>query len=323
MYHLLAVDLDGTLLNKAHGVVSQRTINAIHAVLATGAHVAICTGRPHLMTTSIEDQLGVPVHCICYNGAVVLSPAPVLTSPHQRTILFKQTLTRSQVTLLSAAAEDLNLVATHHAHGHVAVRVRMEGEAQCAQWEEFNSVRELPLELVSDFECVELPVKMLLLAQDPQRAADRIRSKIEGVTVYPEDTFLDCIPSTVDKSVGVRKLCEALGIAMEQSVCFGDGVNDVEFLKAAGLGFAMANALEEVKAVANRVTRPPSLANTNSISSYFAKAVKSKAPPVSLGKATASSGTVPEAIDSNSNKHTPLAATPRLHSSLDDDDDAI
>ncbi|KAI8609211.1 HAD-like domain-containing protein [Chytriomyces sp. MP71] len=255
MYHLLAVDLDGTLLNKAHGVVSQRTVKAIHAVIATGAHVAICTGRPHLMTTSIETQLGVSVHCICYNGAVVLAPAPALTSPHQRTILFKQTLTRNQVTLLSAVAEDLDLVATHHAHGHAAVRVRMEGEAQRARWEEFNRVRGLPLEIVSEFECVELPVKMLLLAHDPHGAADRIRTSVEGVTVYPEDTFLDCIPSSVDKSVGVRKLCETLGISTEQSVCFGDGVNDVEFLKAAGLGFAMANALEEVKAVAHRVTR--------------------------------------------------------------------
>ena len=56
------------------------------------------------------------------------------------------------------------------------------------------------------------------------------------------------------KAVGLTKLLERLGFAPDEAVAFGDGLNDIEMLKMAGMGVAMGGAREEVKLAANMVT---------------------------------------------------------------------
>lgn len=56
------------------------------------------------------------------------------------------------------------------------------------------------------------------------------------------------------KGRALRALCEVLGVPVSESLAFGDGSNDIEMLRAAGLGVAMANAEAAVKAAADRVT---------------------------------------------------------------------
>ncbi|MDO4796811.1 MAG: HAD-IIB family hydrolase [Coriobacteriales bacterium] len=58
----------------------------------------------------------------------------------------------------------------------------------------------------------------------------------------------------VDKGDAVRNVAEALGVAIEDTYAFGDGINDLCMLRAAGHGVAMGNAMDEVKAVAEFVT---------------------------------------------------------------------
>ena len=54
------------------------------------------------------------------------------------------------------------------------------------------------------------------------------------------------------KATGLAMLAKELGIPMEETMAFGDHMNDIEMIEAAGCGVAMANAIPEVKAVANR-----------------------------------------------------------------------
>jgi len=56
------------------------------------------------------------------------------------------------------------------------------------------------------------------------------------------------------KGEALRGLCDALGIALEETIAFGDGLNDISMLRAAGLGVAMGNAVPAVKAAADEVT---------------------------------------------------------------------
>ena len=56
------------------------------------------------------------------------------------------------------------------------------------------------------------------------------------------------------KDNGLKALCEHLGFTLENAMAFGDGTNDTCMLKAAGLGVAMSNAEEEVKAAADMIT---------------------------------------------------------------------
>lgn len=72
--------------------------------------------------------------------------------------------------------------------------------------------------------------------------------------VYPQlslgaskPEYLEVMDGTVMKSAGIRMLCSKLGIPVEESIAFGDGLNDVGMLQAAGRGYAMANAPAEVR----------------------------------------------------------------------------
>lgn len=66
--------------------------------------------------------------------------------------------------------------------------------------------------------------------------------------------WLELMPLGITKGSGLKALTELLQIPMQKVMAFGDGENDIEMLQAAGIGIAMGNAMEEVKAAADEVT---------------------------------------------------------------------
>ena len=69
---------------------------------------------------------------------------------------------------------------------------------------------------------------------------------------YP--SFTDITSATADKANGIRAIAKHLGIDISETMAFGDGGNDKSMLMAAGIGVAMGNAVDDVKAHANYVT---------------------------------------------------------------------
>lgn len=68
------------------------------------------------------------------------------------------------------------------------------------------------------------------------------------------DLFTDIVPKGVDKWTGISRVIERLGIAPDETMAFGDGGNDVDMLRGAGIGVAMGNADSHVKHSADYVT---------------------------------------------------------------------
>lgn len=66
----------------------------------------------------------------------------------------------------------------------------------------------------------------------------------------------DVIELAASKSEGLKRLCQYYGISMEDTVAFGDSMNDYEIIRDAGIGVAMGNSIEPLKAVADYVTTP-------------------------------------------------------------------
>ena len=69
---------------------------------------------------------------------------------------------------------------------------------------------------------------------------------------YP--AFCDITSAAADKANGIRAIAKHLGIDISETMAFGDGGNDKSMLMAAGIGVAMGNAVDDVKAHANYVT---------------------------------------------------------------------
>lgn len=87
------------------------------------------------------------------------------------------------------------------------------------------------------------------------RTENRLKERYPQLsTARSKPVYLEVMNGNVCKSAGVKIVCEKYDIPVEQSLAFGDGQNDLDMLNAAGAGFAMANAPEEVKAAAPFVT---------------------------------------------------------------------
>lgn len=66
----------------------------------------------------------------------------------------------------------------------------------------------------------------------------------------------DVMEKEASKAVGLRRLCDYLGVDLKDTVAFGDSMNDYEILSEAGIGVAMGNCIEELKSVADYITTP-------------------------------------------------------------------
>lgn len=75
------------------------------------------------------------------------------------------------------------------------------------------------------------------------------RANLSKVTSF----WYDVMPLGMNKAVGLEWVSQRLNVPLEQFIAFGDAQNDIEMLEAVGIGYAMANAMEEVKAVADYI----------------------------------------------------------------------
>lgn len=82
------------------------------------------------------------------------------------------------------------------------------------------------------------------------------REDFAGVDVTIESYGIELRPIGISKATGIRELAERLGIPMRDTVAFGDGNNDVDMLREAGMGIAVGNGCDAAKEAADIVTEP-------------------------------------------------------------------
>lgn len=246
-YRLLATDLDGTLFGHDL-VVSPRTRAALKRWTDAGGIHAIATGRMFQATLPIAADLGVTAPLICYQGAWIRCPVTLADTWHRT---MDPALAREAIAALEAAGfgvqlfRDDGLFMTH------------VGEAQRA----YMALSRVAPTMVGSWEEVfaaGAPTKIVAIApEDAVRAqvvALRERFGDRLFVVQSQPTFLEVAHRDVNKGVALAKLAEGLGVPMAEVVAVGDGQNDVDMIRAAGLGVAMGNGHPELKAAADRIT---------------------------------------------------------------------
>lgn len=235
---LIAFDLDGTLLDEQKQPLAS-TIEAINELKAQGHAVTIATGRNYLLAQEVIETLGFDYAIVC-NGSVAL---------HQDRILFEQPLS---VDLLAPCLEAL-----HHDQIDTAF-VSLDETKRVTAFDEAK------MELAMQSFGSHLPeyeetfhhtttVYQGLAFYDEDYPLDEAR--FEGLSfVRWHPNCVDIIPKNGSKAKTLAFLADHLGIAPEDTIAFGDGLNDIEMLREAGVGVAMGNAKPEVKKCANFVT---------------------------------------------------------------------
>lgn len=247
--HAIATDLDGTLL-RSDGTISERTRRAVLGVEDEGIRVVIATGRPPRWIAPIVDQLGDRGLVVCANGAAVYDPAA-----HE---LVRRTEIGPEV--LAELVDDLLDAFPHAVLGveqgfDFAADVAIRGlPSPGGDGWNVPGLRIGPIRDYLDVGALKLIVR---LPGAPQGIADAVSSVVGSrgaVTHSIDETFLEISHPRVHKAAAVEQLLVDSGIEAGSVVAFGDMPNDLELLRWAGRGVAVANAHPSLLGVADEVT---------------------------------------------------------------------
>ena len=249
-FRAIATDLDGTLL-RSDRTVSDRTRAAVHAAEDAGLLFVIATGRPPRWIPPIVELLGERGLVVCGNGASVYDPARhELVS---RTELAGD-VTESIVDDLQAAFPDVVVGVEQGFEFSVDESIReMDGDFLASF--RLEGLRVGPIRSFLDRPVIKLIARLPHPA--PHGTADAVQSVVGDrglVTHSVSESFLEISHPDVHKAATVERLLEESGIAPAEVVAFGDMPNDLELIRWAGLGVAVANAHPLLLDAADEVT---------------------------------------------------------------------
>ena len=250
MYKLIALDMDGTLLNSEKKITGN-TKKALKEAEAKGVKVVLASGRPLSgITKSLEelDLLKGDDYVLSFNGGIVINSKTkeVVTSSLLKGADLKEIYKVSQEL-------DINIHAFSSKRGLITPKMSQYTQHEC----DINGIDAEIMDF-NDIEDDEDIVKVMMI--DPQEKLDKAIEKLpkdlyEKYSVFKSAPFfLEFTNKEVDKGKGLKKLGEYLGIKQEEIIACGDAGNDLSMIKYAGLGVAMKNATDDVKNAADYIT---------------------------------------------------------------------
>lgn len=243
MIKALFFDIDGTLVSFQTHQVPQSTREAIHRVRQRGVKVFIATGRP---MPFINNLAGVE-----YDGIMSVTGACCMTADGQ--IIDQQPVPRADIERLMADVRE-HPMPILFASKDCAIACHLEADRQSV--EEVMTLlglsvpEEQPIQQALDMEVMQV-IAFFTAEQEP-RIMNDVMTGCDAARWHP--AFADCIRKGTNKASGIDAICRHYGFSLEETMAFGDGGNDIAMLRHAGIGVAMGNASDEVKAAADLVT---------------------------------------------------------------------
>lgn len=243
---LIAVDLDGTLLNSQH-VVTERTEKALKAVVEKGVHVVLATGKTRVSAVPLIQHFKITSPGIFLQGLAVYESDGTLR--HQQTL--DPNVARQVITF----AEDRGFVVAAYSGTHIWMRRMTDLADELVKHGEAMPEAVGPLQNILD----TLPVNKLMIVGDTHRAKAlrwqlnmQLNSAVRLVQTHLLD-MLEVLPPGASKGAALKTVLKDLNIAPQETLAIGDAENDIEMLQLAGIGVAVGNASPKTREAADYV----------------------------------------------------------------------
>lgn len=253
MIRLVALDLDGTLLNTEKNI-SERSKEAIRQAKEMGIKVVLCSGRPLLGIKHYLEELDLLEegdYAITYNGGLV-------QKNHTSEILSQKTLSYQQIKELYGLSQELRLPMNM-----IDLEYVYEPAYPIGRESLYPSLMSASLPFIDkdihDFDSghhfnkVVYCTDPVFLDQAIERIPERYKQRYSMMKSRP--LLFEIMHPEVNKGNGIQALCELLGISREEVMACGDEENDLAMLEYAGTAVAMANASDWIKEHAHYVTK--------------------------------------------------------------------
>jgi Cof subfamily protein (haloacid dehalogenase superfamily) len=251
MYKAVFLDMDGTLLKSDHSV-SEETVQTIQLLAKKDVPVILVSARPLNAVLPTFRRIGLP------------ETDPIITLNGSYIVENDQPIFQATVDL-ETTARVTEEVRPYKATIAYYVQREWFSEVKDAWTDHEQKIMDVPVEvgpissLIKDWGVRKIAPNKMMVMSEPGNIAGiqkHLRSIYNGrLNIYPSKaTYLEVMDSRGSKSNAVKFVSERLGLVPSEVIAMGDNYNDVEMIQFAGVGVAMGNAPDDIKAVADYVT---------------------------------------------------------------------
>ncbi|HJF31384.1 MAG TPA: Cof-type HAD-IIB family hydrolase [Sporosarcina psychrophila] len=241
-YKIVFFDVDGTLTHQESGCISPSTKEAIKVLINKGIRVVAATGRPLSMCQEIRE-LGIDTF-ITANGAYVKHGQKVV---HK--VLMDKNVIKEVFEFASAENQGLSFFTEDFSMNGVKDTEISKALKETLSLNDYPAINQL----IFDQEVY------LMCLYATNKTVEKYIKKFPHLTFKRWHPFvLNILQEEVSKSLAIIKVLQYFDIDKSEAIAFGDGENDIDMLELVGLGIAMGNCNENLKKVADFVTKKSS-----------------------------------------------------------------
>ncbi|EOC99912.1 Hydrolase (HAD superfamily) [Caldisalinibacter kiritimatiensis] len=254
-YKLIAIDMDGTLLN-SNKEISERNKKALKVATEKGVQVVISTGRIFTSARYYAKLLGLITPIISCNGAYVCEY-------HRKNVLYENPMETVDFKEIIKTLQENDFYYHFYDNENFYTRELNYSSSSYYNWNKKQKpgdrinieIIDNPMELVEE---KELKIYKIVAVDKDREKLDYIRKvlsknkNIEIVSSWSDN--IEIMNKGVSKGKALEKLCKIYNISKEQVIAIGDNYNDIPMLEFAGTAVAMGNGEEDAKKIADIVT---------------------------------------------------------------------
>lgn len=246
VYKLMAVDIDGTLLN-SRDIITEETKKAVRLGVENGLIFTISSGRSVQGVKKIVEELDVNIPLILYNGAMAMLGK-------SKEVLYRQNM----------SPEDTRTVVELGLKYGTTVIVWSDNTLYVNKLndrvEKYSELNQAEPVLITDMDETVRKGATKVLWYDEVETINRYEKEVgkflsDSINYHTsKPIFLEFVDKRATKALAMEKIGEHYGIKREEMIAVGDGFNDLSMIEYAGLGVAMGNAPDAIKEKADFIT---------------------------------------------------------------------
>ena len=258
---LIFLDIDGTLTMPGENTPPQSAVDAIVKARAKGNKVFLCTGRnPDMLKPLLRFQ---------FDGFISCAGGYVAVGEKYDEVLYNHPMTDEQRDIALKTLHDNGVFCTIEAYGGSwgdenlgdFLSSQGEGNSELERWRKALSAN-LGIKPMSEYDgspiykVVIMCTKLSQLDDAKKALGDKFNFVVQDVKVGNSDQTCvngEIIDKAFNKGLGVEIICKHFGVPIDDTIGFGDSMNDLEMIQTGGLSVCMANGSEKLKSLSDKV----------------------------------------------------------------------